>query len=142
MKQKRVLRYYCDHCKKSGCNKAAIRDHEAKCFHNPNRHCPICEAQWPLDGLIAPMAALVDIDEKNEETLIQAISDAVDGCPACICAALLQGPIPTIEVEHENWDGSQSSITKHRYWVTWNYKKAMDEYMSERRSEEASYIMP
>ena len=134
MKQRRVWRYTCDHCKKSGCRKDAIRDHEACCFKNPNRRCRVCETQWPLEQLIAPMAALANIEKQNEAALIRAISDAVEGCPACILSALTQGPVPTIEEYGCDWSGNETTYS-HRYYITWDYAKARDEYRNEQHSE-------
>ncbi len=132
MKQRRVWRYTCDHCRKSGCGKAAMRDHEARCFKNPARHCPVCERQWPIEELEAPIAACSDMDKGNEAALIQSISDAVEQCPACICAAIIQAPLPMLETVEDG--------PLHRYWCSWDYKKARDEYRAEQRQEEASYL--
>jgi len=135
MKQRRVWRYTCEFCRKSGCGKAAMRDHEGRCFKNPNRGCPVCEARWPLEQLAAPMAALAQINAENEAALIEAIGQAVDHCPACTCAAINQGPLPMVEVESNEWDGPVRTQS-YRYHVSWDYAKARDEY---RREEQADW---
>lgn len=42
MRTERKLRYYCDHCKKSGGQKAAMISHESACTKNPDRVCKMC----------------------------------------------------------------------------------------------------
>ena len=133
MKVRRVNRYTCDFCKRSNCSASAISSHESKCFKNPNRHCTICDAQWPIDGLAAPMAALADVDKGTEEKLIQAVANAVDHCPACICSALNQCDRPILE-----WDNEYGDSGKYKYRFEWDYKKARDEYLNDQRREEAS----
>ena len=134
MLKRRVWRYTCEHCKKSNCSSSAMRTHELRCFKNPNRRCPVCEAQWPLDCLKEPMAAMAEINKDNEEALIKAISDKVESCPACTFAAIIQAPVAQVESGGENSD-------LHRYWITWDYKKARDEYRAEQRAEEASHYL-
>ncbi len=84
MKAKRVWRYYCDYCKKSGCSGAAIKKHELHCTMNPERKCRMCE--------------LIDINQEPIITLFGALDSeglaglrfAADDCPVCIFAALRQ----------------------------------------------------
>lgn len=52
MKRKRVWRYYCDFCKKSGCGRAAMAWHEQRCINNPAR------VQW-MSLERAPFAAKI-----------------------------------------------------------------------------------
>lgn len=40
---KKVNRYYCEFCKKSGCSGGHISKHEKSCTRNPNRICRLCE---------------------------------------------------------------------------------------------------
>lgn len=110
MRERIVKRFYCDFCKKSGGQKAAMAKHEKYCTLNPNRDCRMC-------GLITgghpePMAELLAIlpdmpeypsivsgDEswKRWETCQQiaheamaALREKVDNCPACILATIRQ----------------------------------------------------
>ena len=64
MRQKRVLRYYCDHCNKGGCSKPAMRLHESICTLNTARVCRMCRmdeevAQAESSELVA--AALIGL---------------------------------------------------------------------------------
>ena len=43
MKIKKVNRYYCEYCKKSGCSAYHIQKHEKSCTVNPGRICNMCE---------------------------------------------------------------------------------------------------
>ena len=126
MKVRRVYRYTCDFCKRSNCSKGSISTHESKCFKNPNRRCTMCGAQWPIEGLAAPMAALSDTDEGNEAQLVEAVAKAVEYCPACTCAALNQCDRPVLEWEDEYGDSG-----KYKYRFKWDYKKARDAYLNE-----------
>ena len=111
MKIKKVFRYYCDFCKKSGGSKYHLQKHEEHCTLNPNRKCGVCEA---MGGTPVPMNELLNLlpDLKNfvvpvsdnffseedsysmpEETakeILIKLREATDGCPACIMAALRQ----------------------------------------------------
>lgn len=141
MKTRRCLRYLCDYCKKSGCSKSAMVHHEARCFRNPTRKCPVCERQWPIAELAPAMEALVDVDDSNEDALIKAISEEVESCPACTLSAILQSEIPTHDVEYHGWDGDVTH-SKERHWIKWDYKKARDAYNAEKRAEEAALVAP
>lgn len=84
MRQKRVWRYYCDHCNKGGCGKAAMVRHEQHCIKNPVRDCRMCDAG--------------DVGKHQMPELIQAYADGglralrevAEGCPACMLAAVVQ----------------------------------------------------
>lgn len=108
--------------------------HEARCFGNPNRLCPVCSRQWPMAELAPLIAALAAIDEKSEPALIAAISEAVEGCPACICSTIVQGPLPMVTYSAVAWDGTETDF-EHRYSVTWSYKTARDSYRAESLSD-------
>ena len=42
MKTRTVKRHYCDHCRKASFQRPSMERHEAACFKNPNRKCPVC----------------------------------------------------------------------------------------------------
>lgn len=140
MKTRRVWRYTCEHCKKANCSKPSMVLHEGRCFHNPARRCSMCQAQWPLPELAPLMAALSDVTDATEAALIAPISEAVEGCPACICAALRQSDT-TRETDYKTFEGNVCQH-KTRHWFSWDYKKARDEWMDEQRREEVSYMFP
>lgn len=84
MRQKKVWRYYCDHCKKAGCGKAALLKHEASCTLNPERICKVHKLQdFQPQRPMADLLAALSVDFKT-------LKEAADGCPACIFAALRQ----------------------------------------------------
>lgn len=139
MKKRKVWRYSCDYCRKSGCHGGHMRDHECRCFRNPNRHCIVCERQWPVPELAEPMAAMAKITKESEKAMIAAVSEVVESCPACICSAIAQAPLPTLEHQapggtdlEGNWQDGISY--KYRYRPDWEYKKEREAY---RQSEES-----
>jgi hypothetical protein len=83
MRQKKVWRYYCDHCRKAGCGKGALAKHEASCARNPDRACRMCAH----GGLTQqPMLALIEASYS-----VEALRVAANGCPACMLAGAIQG---------------------------------------------------
>lgn len=86
MKRKKVWRYYCEHCGKSGCSGGHIAKHERGCTANPERVCGMCRA--------------AELDQQSLATLIGALAaggldqlrDFAMSCPACMLAAIRQAP--------------------------------------------------
>jgi hypothetical protein len=117
MKTKRVNRYYCDFCKKSGCSAPHLKRHEERCTMNPNRHCGVCDMME--DDVAAPLTELVAMwpnaanyktkDEFGEVidyrladdagAVLEAVREASGRCPACILASIRQAGIPVLMVE-------------------------------------------
>lgn len=102
MKSKKVWRYYCDHCKKSGCGKAAMLKHEASCCRNPGRVCRMC-----VRGECAPLP-LPELAEHIHN--IDALRKAADGCPACMLAAVMQF-VP----RQQPWSGSYEDTPPEQF---------------------------
>lgn len=116
MKVKRVNRYICEYCKKSGCAAGHMKKHEERCTMNPNRKCGMC-AMMDLDqpNLTSMIALLPNPDqyEKKErywsgfgndfkkvvEEIMPKLREKTNDCPACILAALRQAKIPVRLVE-------------------------------------------
>ena len=104
MKTKKVYRYYCDYCKKSGCSKRHLQHHEERCTLNPHRICGYCKLLDQEQPEIDDLLAILPSPEKHSgygNALYAAIEDALPklreaagGCPACILAALRQKGIP------------------------------------------------
>ena len=111
MRTKRVNRYYCEYCKKSGCSAPHMSRHEKRCTLNPNRTCGVCGIleveQQPLAELITILTdpakykhgdgtgSWYDSEltaDANEA--LPALRDACENCPACILAAIRQRGIP------------------------------------------------
>lgn len=117
MKVKRINRYYCDFCKKSGCSKSHLQHHEERCTLNPNRTCGVCkmlkEIQPPLETLVAVLPSPQGQELHDEKydydyfpesfttscnEALKGLRDAANDCPACILAAIrLSGiPVPVV----------------------------------------------
>lgn len=110
MKKVKRWRYYCDFCNKSGGSKYYIEKHEKGCTANPNRKCGLCEhaglVQKTSDELIAFMKTIIEsvredcliedepyeqqflIRDKQEKEALEELRNFVDGCPACMLAAM------------------------------------------------------
>jgi hypothetical protein len=103
---KKVNRYYCEFCGKSGCNAAYIKIHEEHCTLNPHRTCNVCrtflDQEQPDLGVIIgrlPMAQVglwhgeEDSPALTDRQIMEGIAmlrEATGDCPACILAALRQ----------------------------------------------------
>lgn len=115
-----------------------MQTHERRCFRNPQRECVVCNRQWPIPELAAPIAAMANIDESTEKAMIAAVSEVVEGCPACICSAISQAPLPMVEWDTPGgyflgeWHDGPSG--KYRYRVNWNYKTERDAYRASENS--------
>lgn len=83
MRTKTVSRYYCDHCKKSGGQRAAMERHEKGCTLNPDRYCRMCDRG---NAEHAPIAILIAAAREG----LAALQKAADGCPACTLAGIRQ----------------------------------------------------
>lgn len=112
MRVKKVNRYYCDFCKKSGGSKYWMEIHEKHCTMNPNRTCRMCEY---ADGAFCDTQELLNMlptgppvklthpiyPDDYSENFIEEMAKALPklrelsgNCPACILAALRQRGIP------------------------------------------------
>jgi len=133
MKQKRVWRYYCDFCGKSGCNKASIKKHEMHCTMNPNRICRMCELmeweQQPIEKLKKSIVKIKDEKQVDDgfitgiipaEYNIEKLKDISNGCPACIMSALRQSGI-------------------NLAWVGFDYQKSVEEFFVEYNNKGYEY---
>ena len=69
MTKRKVWRYKCDHCRKSGCSGGAMKAHECRCFKNPERLCSMCHTKWPYVELIPIMKELEEIIRLTEQEL-------------------------------------------------------------------------
>ena len=151
MRTKRVLRYYCDFCKKAGCSKFHMEQHEKHCTMNPERSCGMCSAmesdQTNLAGLMAILPDPKDFecieqveigffgdgnyaDLKVYTGLEQAVAavmdnlwDAAGSCPACVLAAL-----------------RQKGLTSHIGDDTFDYQKSVREFWAEQNQDHAEYF--
>ncbi len=117
MKTKKVNRYYCDFCKKSGCAAGHMHKHERRCTLNPERECGVCGIleltdQPPVSELMAllPDPEPYRTDDECGESFSYALANAANealpelrkaanNCPACTMAAIRQRSIPLAMVE-------------------------------------------
>lgn len=116
MKTKRVLRYYCDFCGRSGGSAFHMKRHEECCTLNPMRKCGMCAISddlhdHTLDELsvivktakitVVPTDALYDcgyvsLSIENEDEVLKDLEIASNGCPACMLAAIRQSKYPEV----------------------------------------------
>lgn len=83
MKTKKVNRYYCEHCTKSGCNAGHIKAHEKKCCKNPGRACEMCGTE---KRDYKDLCKQFEAEGGNTD----ALAEWVEGCPWCMLAVILQ----------------------------------------------------
>lgn len=81
MKEKLVKRFYCEHCRKSAGQRAAMVKHEAGCTANPNRKCNMCAYG---NAVFATSETLVAAAFKGLETLWETSGH----CPACTLSGI------------------------------------------------------
>lgn len=125
MRTRRCIRYLCDHCSKGMFSRPAMERHEKRCFHNPNRtECGGCSFDGGIsvtDHSIEEMIAAI-IDEKQG---IAAALKLAEGCPACVCSALIQAR------KRAKKDGDLSLESYLWTDVEFDYKKSMDAFRTE-----------
>jgi hypothetical protein len=112
VKTRKVSRYYCDYCKKSGCSAPAMKKHERRCMRNPNRECGFCLALEEHQPRMADLVALLpdpagfarppDCEPQWDgdftdavRSALPALIEAANSCPGCILSALIQRGKPT-----------------------------------------------
>jgi hypothetical protein len=87
---KRVLRYFCDFCRRGSLRKSTTEKHERGCTANPNRICGLCEYAIPTlkQKPIADLIACLSWDKDNYG--MADLRNLCEGCPGCILAAIRQ----------------------------------------------------
>jgi len=119
MNRKRVWRYYCEYCKKSGCSAGHMKKHEAGCARNPHRKCGYCKA----GGLKQqPMKDLIEALGDGQKEGLDRLRDLANGCPMCILAAITQSGIQHIEADEDGISGLH---------VDFDFKKEREEFWRE-----------
>lgn len=118
MRSKRVWRYYCDFCKKSGCHSGHMREHEKHCVRNPERKCRRCAKTGSLQATREELltAAAVGLDELRR---------ASEGCPVCMLvgATALHDRDPDAAVEGFSFDSESAEA-----WRIYNEERQAEEY--------------
>ena len=132
MRRKKMWRYYCDYCKKTGGSGYHLKKHEKGCTLNPNRVCGFCGIlEQPQSDLVKAMELLPEPKEYMKEDEYAGITykglgeavektmpklrDLVGNCPACIMAALRQKGIPVPMVESFDFKKECASV-----WADFN----------------------
>jgi len=108
MRTKRINRYYCDHCKKSGCSSYHMQRHEASCTANPQRTCRMCDFQRDLAPMIAILKEPGATTEEWKDKM-RRVREEAEECPACILAAIRQSGVQH-DLRLDNLDADSPGI--------------------------------
>jgi hypothetical protein len=122
MRKKKVWRYYCEFCKKSGCSAGHMKNHEKHCTMNPKRDCRMCNISG-TGGESIDILVITFIYNG-----LAALREAAEGCPACMLAAMRQAEVKDTEVE------LLSEI------AGWSYEEEKKEWWDEINAEQNSRI--
>jgi hypothetical protein len=126
MRKKKVWRYYCEWCKKSGCSAGHMKNHEKHCTNNPNRDCKMCSVSGGYQEDIKTLIRVLKYEGLN------ALRDKCFTCPACMLAAIRQSGLndakPTedlienhkIKEVREAVQGFDYNKEKAEYWAEHN----------------------
>lgn len=88
MKQRKVWRYYCDHCGKGRCTRSAGEMHERHCIRNPDRGCRMCKHATGDEKCVPePMPTLMEAFRTGGLAELRKVAE---GCPACMLATIVQ----------------------------------------------------
>ena len=102
MRQVKRWRYYCDFCKVSKGQKAAMVRHEKGCTANPNRQCGLCDLaglSHELTELTAFINETCEGEDQNDlygdrvADVLKELEDKAEQCPACTLAAIRQAKV-------------------------------------------------
>lgn len=91
MTKRKVWRYRCDFCKKSGCSASAMTKHERHCTLNPARECRCCKGRGEVSRRRC-LSELVEIARHVPPTKdgCAELMDAAAACPMCTFSAIRQ----------------------------------------------------
>ena len=119
MKVKKVNRYTCEFCGKSGCSASHISRHEKHCTMNPDRICGMCKASEDKQPKMSKLLVILPDPQSYVnpnldyivydglgvavEKVLLNLRDVAHNCPACILAALRQKGIPIPLVDDFNF---------------------------------------
>ena len=101
MRVRKVNRYYCDHCKKSGGQKSAMERHEKGCIRNPNRKCGFCDSYTTWVGEYQHEKTLAELISVLQSNGIDALKEAAGNCPGCVFAAIVQSRESQVKAEED-----------------------------------------
>lgn len=126
MKTKRVLRYYCEFCKKSGCGKFHILKHERVCTNNPNRACGFCvHIRYDDSDYKVPTTSklLAIFSEKG----YSAMRKRCQACPACTLAVLRQSKALA------NYKPDEDGGAPRADWADFDFKTEARQFWEDRK---------
>jgi len=104
VRERKVTRYYCDHCSMSKGTRPAMVRHERGCTLNPDRACGLCDMADQVNELPRMLALfegfteevdfssneLLDAHKRDKAARIATLRELAGGCPGCILAVLRQ----------------------------------------------------
>ena len=121
MKKKQVWRYYCDFCKKSGCNGGHMKRHENSCTNNPDRKCKMCDSAGFEQK---PIAVLISALGKGDGDGVKKLRELSEGCPVCMLAAIRQSKLQYYHCDEDGDSGYRVEFEfkdeKNYFWRTIN----------------------
>lgn len=122
MRERRVLRFYCDHCSQSAGRRNAMEKHERGCTKNPARVCGMCIAASGAPSQYT-VQQLAEILGDGSPERMKELRRATDNCPACILAAIRVGKCTWWSSNlNESFDGS---------YVEFDFKKEAAAFWNE-----------
>ena len=126
--------YYCDFCKKHSLR--PLTKHEERCTGNPDRECYWNRGYggYPHKkaGELRPIIEWLGQFQEVDETTLKELRALVDGCPACMLAAIRQSKPD--DIEGFSW------------WGDFDFEREKERFNSElneetmRREEEAAML--
>ena len=154
MKKRKVWRYTCEFCGKSGCSGGHMKVHEASCTANPHRVCRMCKHS-PKDtaALVALLQAPGNTTADWQAKMID-LRFQTDGCPACILAAIRQSKVQRTLADCDPEPGGGFTLADPMYWdsaearaigapgmkcLGFDFKAERDAFLAERADSGASY---
>lgn len=105
MKSRQVTQFICEFCGAKKYASWAMKQHEARCTKNPQRHCRMCCDEWghPVESLLPKVREIAGeyplvpssfeddagyYNTEDAEAILNKVRSLVDGCPACTLALL------------------------------------------------------
>lgn len=122
MRERKVIRYYCDFCTVAKFTRPAMVRHERGCTANPARVCGMCDMAEQVNELPALLVVFDGYTETVDFTSDEAkrahdadfaerfakLRELSRGCPACILAVLRQRKV---HAGHDVFDWKTQSQT-------------------------------
>ena len=138
MKIKKVNRYYCDFCKKSGSSKYYMEIHEKHCTLNPQRECRFCTT---ISGPTTSMEEMLKVMPNIEDYKVIKIYDDYESISYQGLDVVLKKSIDKIRELSNNCPGCilsvlrQSNLQTHAFDI-FNYKEEVKMFWNERNKRE------